>query len=248
MKIVSAYSIKGGVGKTATAVNLAYVAASRGINTLLIDLDAQAASSFYLRVRPPKKFKSKTLLTFQDKVMKFIRASDYEQLDILPAHKSFRNLDLMLNRMKKPKKRLQQVLDGFREHYDLVVLDATPTISLLAENLFNASDMILVPVVPTTLSQRTYDQLLSFFEKQGYRTDRLTGYFSMVKTRSRLHRDTIEEMRAQYANFLEAQIPLSADVESMGIHREPVGMYAGRRVAAKAYDALSTEILERIGL
>lgn len=248
MKIVSAYSVKGGVGKTATAVNLAYVAAKRGVRTLLIDLDPQAASSFYLRVRAAKKFKSRTFLQRQNKVMQYIKASDYEHLDILPAHKSFRKFELLLDRMKKPRKRLRQVLKAFAEHYDLIVLDSTPTISLLAENLFDASDMILVPVVPTTLSQRTYEQLLDFFEKRDYVTSRLTGFFSMVKGRSRIHEDTIASMRKQYPDFLVTQIPLSVDVESMGVHREPVGCYAHRRQAARSYEKLGAEVLERIGL
>ena len=55
MKVIACYSMKGGVGKTATAVNLAYFAAKSGQRTLLIDLDPQGASSFYFRVKPSSK-------------------------------------------------------------------------------------------------------------------------------------------------------------------------------------------------
>ena len=55
MRVVASYSIKGGVGKTTTAVNLAFVAADAGNRVLLWDLDPQGAASYCLRVAPKVK-------------------------------------------------------------------------------------------------------------------------------------------------------------------------------------------------
>ena len=97
MKIISCYSIKGGVGKTASSVNISYELAKKGQRTLLIDLDPQGASSFYFRTRPKSKHKASLFFMKKTKLMNNVRASDFKNLDILPAHMSYRNFDVMLN-------------------------------------------------------------------------------------------------------------------------------------------------------
>ena len=100
MQIIACYSNKGGVGKTATAVNVAYAAAASGRRTLLCDLDPQGASGFYFRVKPSKKLTEARFFEDEERLTRAIRASDYENLDILPANMSFRDFDVFLSRMK----------------------------------------------------------------------------------------------------------------------------------------------------
>ncbi len=242
MKTVSVYSIKGGVGKTTTAANLAWAAAQAGHRTLLVDLDPQGASSFYFRVRPMKGAKASRMLEGGDSLLSAIRASDHEGLDILPAHLSYRHLDVLLDSMKKSRKRLRRALDAAKDDYDLVVLDAPPNITLLSENLFDASDLILVPVIPTPLSERTWQQLQDFFADRGLPTERLRPFFSMAQTRSRIHKQTMKRMRDR-SRFLDVVVPQSADIERMAERREPVLAFAPRRVAAKACHRLCAEVL-----
>ena len=163
MKVVSCYSIKGGVGKTATSVNIAYMAAEAGYRTLLVDLDPQGASSFYFRVKPSKKQRGKRLINASQSLFKQIKASDFENLDIIPAHMSFRHFDNLLGQLKKSNNRLSKTFETLSKDYDLIVLDCPPTLSYLSEAVFTASDVIFVPVIPTTLSERTYEQLQLFF-------------------------------------------------------------------------------------
>jgi cellulose biosynthesis protein BcsQ len=107
MKIIASYNIKGGVSKTSTSVNLAYIAAQQGYKTLVWDLDPQGASSYYFRVKPKVKGGSKQLIAGDRDLDGLIKATDFDNLDLLPADFSFRNLDLVLDERKKPTQRLK---------------------------------------------------------------------------------------------------------------------------------------------
>jgi chromosome partitioning protein len=243
MKILSCYSIKGGVGKTALSVNLAYALQQAGQRTLLVDLDPQGASAFYFRVAPAKKFKAKKAWLMGDRLRQNIRESDYPGLDILPSNLAYRNFDLMLDRMGKSKKQLRRLLRTLRADYDFVVLDCPPGLTLLSENVFRASDRILVPVIPTPLSERTLSQLLGFFRQKDLPESVILPFFSMVQKRNPIHRDTMARMTGANPSFLESVIPFAADIEKMGLHRQPVLAYAPPRSPAQAYRDLCAEIV-----
>ena len=151
MSVLAVYNIKGGVGKTATSVNLAYLAATEG-KTLLLDMDPQGSASFYFRIRSPEKFGTKKLLKGGRHVEENIRGTDYANLDMLPADFSYRNIDIALDDCKKSQKRLSKVLQPLTEEYQHIILDCPPNLTLLSENIFYAADRILVPVIPTTVS------------------------------------------------------------------------------------------------
>lgn len=243
MKILACYSIKGGVGKTATAVNLAYWAARSNYRTLLLDLDSQGASSFYFRIKAPaKKNLGKRFLQAYGQIANQIKESDYPNLDVIPAHLSFRNFDILLEELSKRKNRLHQALKGLKKEYDLIILDCPPTISRLAENIFNAADIVLVPVIPTTLSERTFDQLLQFFKQQDIRRSKLIPFFTMADARKQLHRETAIAMRKGHKHFLRHAIPHSTDVEKMGKYRAPIDVFARNTQANRAYYALWQEL------
>lgn len=247
MKTIACYSNKGGVGKTATSVNLAYALAAAGNRVLLCDLDPQGASGFYLRVKPSKKLKDDRFFRDVKRFTGAIRGSDYDNLDVLPANMTYREFDIFLSRMKNSRSRLKKALRAGGSDYDIVVLDCPPNISQLSENVFRAADLILVPVIPTTLSERTFEQLLGFFREHKLKRKKVLGFFSMVQATKKLHGETMERMRDTYPDgFLPATIPFTADIEKMGIHRAPVASYAGGRVAGQAYDAFCQDVRERL--
>jgi chromosome partitioning protein len=245
MKILSAYSIKGGVGKTALSVNLAYSLQQAGRRTLLVDLDPQGAATFFFRVSPAEDFKIKSRDLSDLSLRQNIRESDFPGLDILPSNLGYRNLDLVLGGMRKPRKQLRWLLNDLGLNYDCIILDCPPNITLLSENVFRASHLIMVPVIPTTLSERTLEQLFAFFSEADLPVEILVPFFSMAQTRNRIHRETIARLPEKYPMFLKTIIPFSVEMEKMGLRRMPVLAYGPKLPIAQAYRSLCEEIQTR---
>ena len=242
MSIFALYSMKGGVGKTAAAVNLAYEAVQSGATALLCDLDPQGAAAFYFRIRAKKKFGRKRFLKGGKHLENNIRGTDFEGLDLLPSAMSFRNLDLGLDERAKNKSYLKRLLMPMREEYDHIFLDCPPNLTLLAEHVFRAADYVVVPCIPTTLSMLTHQKLMDFFKKNKLKRGKLVSFFSMVEQRKTMHREIVEQVGGRKGKFLNAQIPYTTDVERMGWARQPVACFKPRSKGTQAYRELWTEL------
>ena len=245
MKIIAVYSSKGGVGKTATAVNLSYVSSLHGRNVLLCDMDSQGAASYYYRIKPKKKFNRSKLL--QGEFYDYIRGTDFQGLDLLPAHFSFRNLDIALSDAGQKNSRtvLDDLLRPLAAEYDTIILDCPPNLTLLSENIITAADCVVTPVVPTTLSLLALDQLLKLFRKVECEKTKIVAFFSMVERRKTMHLGVMKKY-GKYPIFLKTWIPYLAEIEKMGLHRRPVGQGSGKSAAAQAYEKLWLEISDRM--
>ncbi len=246
MKTLALYSIKGGVGKTSSAVNLAFIAARNGYRTLLWDLDPQAASSYYFRIKPKIKGGSKDLIAGKQPLDGLIKATDFDNLDLLPSDFSFRNLDLLLDAKKKPTRQLKKLLKPLAVDYDFIFLDCPPSISLLSEAIFEAADLLLSPIIPTTLSVRTLNQLQTVIADKELSHLALIPFFSMVDKRKKMHLDIMAHLSETYPNILNTAIPYASDIERMGLEQCPLGAYSHKSRSINAYDALWQEILARI--
>lgn len=243
MKILAIYNIKGGVGKTATAVNLSYLAAESGAKTLICDLDPQGSATFYFRVKPKFKSGAKGLIKGGKRIDKNIKGTDFENLDLLPADFSFRNLDINLDKVKRSKHRLTETLTPLSAEYEYIFLDCPPNINIVSENVFEVADKIIVPIIPTTLTRRTFEQILDFFKKKKFGAKKVVAFFSMVEQRKILHKETMAEMAKKHGKaILQSRIPYLSQIEKMGLTREPVTASSPRSRAARAYIALWEEL------
>jgi chromosome partitioning protein len=248
MMVVATYNIKGGVGKTSAAVNLAALAAQDGLRTLLWDLDPQGAASFLFRVRPKVRGGGRKLVRGRSDVADVLRGTDIEGLDLLPADFSYRHMDLALDASGKPIRRLRKVLSPLAEHYDLAVLDCPPSISLVSESVFDAADALLVPLIPSTLTLRTFEQLADFVDAEVERRPEIVAFFSMVDRRKRLHREVVETLPDGRRDVVRTAIPAATEVELMGVERSPVVVHAPRSRGARAYAELWAELRDRLAL
>lgn len=242
MKSLAVYNIKGGVGKTSTAVNLAYLAAREGRRTLLWDLDPQAAATYVFRIRAKVKGGGERIIANQRPVDAAIKGTDFDGLDLLPADFTYRHMDLMLDGTKHPTERLQRILKPLAADYELIVLDCPPSVSLVSENVLRAADVVLSPLIPTTLSVRTFDQLTEFVNSVKHRP-RLLGFFSMVDRRKRLHRELVDRLPTERDDLATTAIPAQSIIEQMAVQRAPVPHFAPRSAAARCYERLYPEAL-----
>jgi chromosome partitioning protein len=242
MRIIASYNIKGGVGKTTTAVNLAYLAARGGARTLVWDLDPQAAATYLFRIRPRVKGGSTALIRGRRPAQEAIKGTDFDNLDLLPADFTYRNMDLTLDATRNSGKRLRRLLDTLADEYDIVLLDCPPSVSLVSENVVRAADTLLIPLIPTTLSLRTLDQLTDFVTNLPGRRPELLAFFSMIDRRKSLHRQVIADLPAKRPDISTASIPAASLVEQMGIHRAPVPHFAPRSPISRAYERLWQQV------
>ena len=246
MRVLAILNMKGGVGKTATAVNLGFLAAREGWRTLIWDLDPQGAASFYLRVKPKIRGGGRKLVRGKLEVDRLIKGSDYEGLDLLPADFSYRRMDIALDGTRKPRRQLGRLIEPLSADYDLALLDCPPGMTLVLESVFAAAEGLLVPTIPTALSMRTLEQLARHLRKKGPRGLAVLPFFSMVDRRRKMHREIADGSPDGPFRFLKTAIPYSSTVERMGVHRMPLGAYAPRNRAAMAYRALCAEVNERL--
>ena len=244
MTTIAAFSIKGGVGKSTAAANLAYLSACAGNATLLFDRDPQGAASFFFRVRPKVKGGVEGLLGGEARLLKRIKGSDFENLDLLPADLSYRHLDLAFDDMKKRRSRLRKLLAPLDAHYDFVFLGCPPNLALLAENVFRAADALLIPLIPTPLSVRTLEQLHAFLGKPG-KGPALLPFFSMSDAGKKLHREVMQSLPRSFPEVLGTRIPYLAQAEWMATQRAPIGSIAPNSRLAAAFEKLWPEVASR---
>lgn len=241
MVTLALYNLKGGVGKTAASINLAWLSAKEGYQTLVWDMDPQGSASFYLGAKASVKNETRKLLSSEMELTEAVQATKYENLDIIPADISARQADILLNEMKQSKRKLATLLSSLKKEYDVVILDCPPGISVLHDAIFVAADWILMPNIPTTLSIRSFETVTDYFKENDLDRSKLKCFFSMVDHRKNLHHEVMNTFyKDKY--FFKNYIPYLSDVEKMGVHEGPLETFAPSSYAAQCYRDLWKEI------
>jgi len=246
MKIIAITNIKGGVGKTTTAVNLAYLCAAGGRRTLLWDLDAQGAATYTLRCKPWERVSAKKLVAGARDLPELPVPSGYDNLDVIASDFSYRHFDLHLSARKSPTERLLKMSRALRDVYEVMFMDCPPGISLLSENVLRAADAVIVPIIPTPLSLRMLTQLRDFLMANRWNDMTLVPFFSMVDRRKLLHQEMIENTRAHFPGLLATEVPYRSEIEKMTLRRAPLPAYAPQSASSQIYEALWKEVAMKL--
>ena len=246
MRVVAIAGAKGGVGKTAAAVNLSIVSAMAGYRTLLWDLDPQGAATHCYKAKAKVKGGATRLLGGKRDLQSFTRRSEYPNLDLLPADASFRVVDTVLSTRRWPERVIRKLLRPLDRSYDVVVLDCAPGLGVVTESIVAASDLVLAPIVPAPLAVRSLDQLADFVAEHRAGLQVL-AFLSMLDERKVLHRQMQELVRTD-RRFALSAIPVSSSVERMGLEQVPAVLASPRNLAANAYRGLWSEVDERLEL
>jgi cellulose biosynthesis protein BcsQ len=240
--------MKGGVGKTTTAVNLAYLSAAAGWRTLIWDLDPQGGTTYVLGSDAALATRAKDLARGRVEPNELIVETPYEGLDLLPGDMKLRRMDVHLSEHKHPTERLLKMSRGLRGRYSALFIDCPPGMSLLSENVLRAADAVIVPLIPSPMSVRMLGQLADFITKRAWTDLVLLPFFSMVDRRRQLHQDAIVEARQRFPQLLATEVPYWSEIERMTARRAPLPAFSPRSPAALLYAQLWAEVDEQLQL
>ena len=246
MQIIAVSNIKGGVGKTTTAVNLAYLSAAGGESTALWDLDPQGAATWLLQGQDNPRASARKLVRGKRELTELVSPTAYERLWYIPADASYRDFDIHISERKHPTARLLKMTRPLGEAFGRLVLDCPPGMTLLSENVLRAADAVVVPVLPTPLSLRMLEQLFGFVDEAGWTDLRILPFFSMADRRKSLHLELMDEARQRFPAILATEIPYWSEIERMALRRAPLPAFSPRGPASQLYASLWAEVRSRL--
>ena len=248
MKVFACYNVKGGVGKTTTAVNLAYLSAKSGKKTLLWDVDMQGSASLLLQSSNGRDKSVHIISDAPKKAKSHIIPTAYKHLDVLPADFSMHKLDHQVRELNKPIKKVKQLLSTFAKKYDHVFIDCPAGYSSFMQALQQIVDVFLIPIVPSPLTMNSYELFKRRLKKDAKKNLIVFPFFSMVDRRKQLHKEIIRLHRNGTRGFLHTHVPASSHVERMSVEMAPLPSFSKNSAATRAYKVLWDEINTNIGM
>ncbi|HEX7483838.1 MAG TPA: ParA family protein [Candidatus Saccharimonadales bacterium] len=250
--VISVTNQKGGVGKTTSAVNIAYYLAKMGKKTLLVDFDPQGNASSGLGIDKQLLEGTMTDVILETKqLVDVILPTDHKNLFIAPATSHLANTEVELAQANRRFTRLKNAIDS-TPNYDFVIIDSPPSLSLLTVNGLIAARYVLLPVQAEFYALEGLGQLLEtmkLIRKSMNPTLDLIGVLpTMVDGRTTLSGQVHEEIKKHFpGKVFKTVIPRNIRLAEAPSHGLPVGVYDKFSKGARAYKAVTKEVIERVG-
>lgn len=250
--VISVTNQKGGVGKTTSAVNIAYYLAKMGKKTLLVDFDPQGNASSGLGIDKQQLEGSMTDVILETKTLpEIIIPTDHKNLFIAPTTSHLANTEVELANANRRFTRLKNAIDN-TPNYDFIIIDSPPSLSLLTVNGLIAARYVLLPVQAEFYALEGLGQLLEtmkLIRKNMNPTLDLIGVLpTMVDGRTTLSGQVHEEIKKHFpGKVFKTVIPRNIRLAEAPSHGLPVGVYDKFSKGARAYKAVTKEVIERVG-
>lgn len=249
LRTIAWMSEKGGTGKTTSAVNTAVALAKLGKRVLVVDADPQGnATMVLLGGKAPEGPTLFQVLIDDADAGDAIRGTGTAGLDLLPSDAQLAEANIALVNEPGRERRLRLAMRGVDDAYDFVIADTSPQRSLINANVMNYVAEVLAPVEPGIFSlaglvslETAIAQVVKYMDNQALR---LAGLVVTRTTHDNLSRDVEAQLRATFgALVFKATIPASTKIGEAHARYLAVQDYAPRSPGAKAYEALTLEIL-----
>jgi cellulose biosynthesis protein BcsQ len=251
MKTIAVYNIKGGVGKTTTTINLACLLAKMNLSVLVWDLDAQGGTSFFFNKAHQNNQNFGKLFSGYISIYDVIKPADTCHIDIIANDSQFSDqfinhasqltkLDFFSNQLVK------NVLSKVADDYDVVIIDCPPGSFTMHNNVFCATDLLLIPNIPAPLSMYCNDMLLAAMQKMQASKATIFSFFNMVQIQKKMHKTYLAE-EASLINQLENYIPFYIEIETISQNKTSIFHQLKDAKSIVYYENLWDEICIKMG-
>jgi chromosome partitioning protein len=249
-RIIALVNQKGGVGKTTTAINLGAYLAAAGQKVLLIDTDPQGNATSGLGIRPNEVQRGTYELMIGSATFDQVTvATSHENLHLIPASQALAGANVELVSADQREFRLSKAVELARTHYNVILLDAPPSLGLVTINSLVAADEVLIPVQSEYYALEGLSQLLSTIELVRANLKPSLALLGAVVTlhdrRTKLAVDVAKEIRKFFpGRVFNTEIPRNVRLSEAPSYGKSILAYEPWSKGARAYRDLAKEIIQ----